>query len=115
MKTNYVYLGIGWLVDNDTHEKLLNYTENTDRANEIADNFYEYNANGKWFFGEILYEIPEGEAKTLMTLISIQSLFNFEEFSLNYGMMLVDCGLSVEEINESWSNPDLFIIHGAYA
>ena len=114
MKVTDVYLGLGWLINEKTRNELLSYTENVDKANDIADHFHRYNTDGKWFFGEILYKIPEGEAKTLMTLISIQSLFNFEEFSFNYGMMLVDCGLSVEEINESWSNPDLFVIHGVY-
>jgi hypothetical protein len=30
---------------------------------------------------------------------------------LKYGMLLVDCGIPVEEINTTWANAGVYIIH----
>lgn len=111
MKVTGVYLGLGWLVDEKTRNELLSYTENIDRANDIADHFHRYNTDGKWFFGEILYEIPEGQAKSLETLGVLPAFEDPAKFGLEYGMMLIDCGVSVEEINTSWSNATLYLVH----
>lgn len=106
-----VYVGVGWIVDETDRHKMLNHIVNTERRNDVADHFHRYNMNGKWFFGDIVYEIPEGTAKTMETLITLPALTDDGSFGLKYGMLLVDCGIPVEEINTTWANAGVYIIH----
>lgn len=104
-------VGVGWLVDDSARLKMLNHIVNTERRNEISDHFFRYSVKNKWFFGDIVYELPEGEAKSIETLAALPVLQDDSSFGLKFGMILVDCGLSVDEINEYWSIPNIYFIH----
>lgn len=106
-----VCVGVGWLVDEKTRHKMLNYIVNTERRNEISDYFFRYSMKEKWFFGDIIYELPEGEAKSIETLATLPGLQDDGSFGLKYGMILTDCGISIEKINEDWSSPGIYFIH----
>lgn len=106
-----VYVGVGWLVDESTRHKMLNHIVNTDRRNEVTDHFHRYNINGKWFFGDIVCEIEEGDAKNIETLAALPALVDDGTFGMNYGMILYDCGFTIEEINEEWGTAQIYFVH----
>lgn len=106
-----VYVGVGWLVDETTRNKMLNYIVNTERRNEVADCFHRYNINGKWFFGEMVCEIEAGDAKNIETLAALPGLTDDGTFGFKYGMILYDCGFTVDEINEEWGTAQVYFVH----
>lgn len=106
-----VYVGVGWLVDEATRNKMLNHIVNTERRNEVADCFHRYNINGKWFFGEMVCEIEAGDAKNIETLAALPGLTDDGTFGFKYGMILYDCGFTIDEINEEWGTAQIYFVH----
>lgn len=103
MKT---YIGFGWIVDKITYLKLLNHIVIKERREKIEKHFHSINKN-LWFLGDILDECDDkNPAFSLSNLKVVDNSFGFK-----YGVIFYECGLSVEEINENWSNPEYYVIN----
>ena len=111
------YVGVGYLLSEDERSALMDplMDTNPQRYNEIMDNMSCYDGDDKWFFGEIIYELDGwGEAKSLETLATLPALCDDGTFGAKYGLILVDCGVSIEEINTTWSKPTVYIVTYCY-
>lgn len=111
------FVGVGYVLSERERQQLLGHLENTNlqRYDSIMDNMFCYDGGEKWFFGEIVYELDShGEAKSLETLATLPILQDDGTFGLKYGKMLTDCGLSIEEINTKWGQPNIYIVTYCY-
>lgn len=107
-----VFVGVGYIVDAEQKAEMLDNVVNTDRRNQIIDNFYRIDVlHEKHFFGEVIYRIPEGRAVTIETLAALPGLTDDGSFGIKYGSMLYDMGIPVEEINTTWGKPNIYIVH----
>ena len=108
------FVGVGYLLSERERQQLMGHLENTNiqRYDNIMDNMFCYDSGEeKWFFGEIVCELDsQGDAKSLETLAALPILQDDGTFGLKYGEMLLDCGLSVEEINTKWGKPNIYIV-----
>lgn len=111
------YVGVGYVLTNQEREELLgNLAEtNPERYNDIMDNMDCYDGEDHWFFGERIYVLDGwGEAKSIETLAALPVLQDDGSFGAKYGAMLVDCGVSIEEINTKWGKPNIYFITYCY-
>lgn len=112
------FVGVGYLLSGKEQADLTDHLIDTNpqRYSEIMDNMLCYDAsNENWFFGERIYELDGwGEAKSLETLATLPVLQDDGSFGIKFGAMLVDCGVSIEEINTKWSRPNIYIITYCY-
>lgn len=111
------FVGVGYVLSEQERQQLMGHLKDTNpqRYNDIIDNMFCYDGNEKWFFGEKVYELnSQGEAKSLETLAALPILQDDGTFGLKYGKMLTDCGLSVEEINTKWGQPNIYIVTYCY-
>ena len=111
------YVGVGYLLSEEERSALMDplVDTNPQRYNEIMDNMHCYDSDGQWFFGEIIYTMDGwGEAKSLETLATLPGLCDDGSFGAKYGLMLVDCGIGIEEINTKWNKPSVYIITYCY-
>lgn len=107
-----VFVGVGYVVDAEQRAEMLDNVVDHDRKNQIIDNFHLINVcYEKYFFGEIIYEIPEGKAVTIDTLAALPGLTDDGSFGIKYGSMLCDMGIPIEEINTTWGKPNIYIVH----
>ena len=111
------FVGVGYVLTDQEREDLMSHLADTnpERYNDIMDNMYCYDGDDHWFFGERVYHLDGwGEAKSVETLATLPGLCDDGSFGLKYGPMLVDCGVSIEEINTTWANPSIYFITWAY-
>lgn len=112
------FVGIGYLLSEEERVNLMNrlIDTNPQRYNEIMDYMFCYdNINENWFFGERIYELDGwGEAKSLETLATLPALQDDGSFGIKFGAMLVDCGVSIEEISAKWGRPNIYIVTYCY-
>lgn len=111
------FVGVGYILSEQERQQLMEPLEdaNPQRYNEIMDNMYCYDSDEKWFFGEIIYQLDGwGDAKSLETLATLPALCDDGTFGSKYGAMLVDCGISIEEINTKWGRPNIYIVTYCY-
>ena len=111
------FIGVGYLLTEDERVELMKplIDVNPQRYNDIMDNMCCYDGDEKWFFGERIYELDGwGDAKSLETLATLPALQDDGSFGLKYGSMLVDCGVSIEEINTKWGRPNIYIVTYCY-
>lgn len=107
-----VFVGVGYLVDAEERAEMLEKVIDHDRRNQIIDHFRLYDVcNEKYFFGEVIYEIPEGKAVSVETLAVLPGLTDDGSFGIKYGSMLYDMGLDIETINTVWNRPNIYIVH----
>ena len=111
------FIGVGYLLTENERAELMEhlYDTNPQRYNEIMDEMCCYDGDDKWFFGERIYELDGwGDAKSLETLATLPALQDDGTFGIKYGAMLVDCGVSIEEINTKWGRPNIYIVTYCY-
>ena len=111
------FVGVGYILSEQERSDLLEklFETNSQRYNDIMDNMYCYDGDDHWFFGERIYELDGwGEAKSLETLATLPGLQDDGSFGFKYGPMLVDCGVSIEEINTKWGRPNIYIVTYCY-
>ena len=112
------FVGVGYLLSEEERINLMDHLADTNpqRYNEIMDYMFCYDdSNENWFFGERIYELDGwGEAKSLETLATLPALQDDGSFGAKYGAMLVDCGVSIEEINTKWGRPNIYIVTYCY-
>ena len=112
------FVGIGYILSEKEREELMDHLIDTNpqRYNEIMDNMFCYDdSDENWFFGERVYELDGwGDAKSLETLATLPVLQDDGTFGAKYGAMLVDCGVSIEEINTKWGRPNIYIVTYCY-
>ena len=108
------FIGVGYLLSEKERANLMNHLLDTNPQlyDEIMDNMFCYNVEDKkWFFGERIYELDGlGEAKSLETLVALPVLQDNGAFSAKYSAMLINCGVSIEEIDIKWSRPNIYIV-----
>ena len=107
------FVGIGYILTEQERENLMDHLVDTnpEQYNNIMNNMFCYDGDKKWFFGERVYELNNsGDAKTLETLATLPALCDDGTFGAKYGLMLADCGVSIEEINTKWGRPNIYII-----
>ena len=104
------FVGVGYMLREPERVMLLDGT-NEEVYEEVMKDFHPLDDDREnWFFGDILAEIDPGTSKSLETLSVLPALSaDNTEFGLKYGRYLVNCGLSVKEINETWGNPTIYI------
>ena len=102
------FLGIGYLIDEQERIN-LSKSLSDEHYGLLHNNLYNYDRD-KWFFGEKIYEFDTNEAKSLTTLATLPALTDNATFAHKYGNLLSMCGLSIAEINENWSKPNVYII-----
>jgi hypothetical protein len=56
-------------------------------------------------------EIEAGDAKNIETLAALPGLTDDGTFGFKYGMILYDCGFTVDEINEEWGTAQIYFVH----
>lgn len=111
------FVGIGYILTEQERENLMGHLADTnpERYNNIMNNMYCYDDDKHWFFGERIYELDSwGEAKSIETLAALPGLADDGSFGLKYGAFLVDCGVSIEEINTKWGRPNIYIVTYCY-
>ncbi|MBQ8807497.1 MAG: hypothetical protein IJZ68_13860 [Bacteroidaceae bacterium] len=112
------FVGVGYLLSEKERVDLMDHLVDTNpqRYNEIMDYMFCYDdSDENWFFGERIYELDEwGEAKSLETLATLPALQDDGSFGIKFGAMLVDCGVSIEEINTKWGRPNIYIVTYCY-
>lgn len=112
------FVGTGYLLTEKERANLMDHLldSNPQLYDEIMDNMFCYNVeNKKWFFGERIYELDGlGEAKSLETLATLPTLQDDGSFGIKFGAMLIDCGVSIEEINTKWDRPNIYIVTYAH-
>ena len=112
------FIGVGYLLSEEERVNLMDHLVDTNpqRYNEIMDYMFCYDdSNENWFFGERIYELDGwGEAKSLETLATLPALQDDGSFGIRFGAMLVDCGVSIKEINTKWSRPNIYIVTYCY-
>lgn len=111
------FIGVGYLLTENERAELMEHLcdTNPQRYNEIMDEMHCYDGDDKWFFGERIYELDGwGDAKSLETLAALPALQDDGSFGLKYGAMLVDCGVSIEEINTKWGRPNIYVVTYCY-
>lgn len=111
------FIGVGYILSEQERQQLMEHLEDTNpqRYDEIMDNMFCYDGDGKWFFGEIIYELDGwGDAKSLEALATLPALCDDGTFGAKYGAMLVDCGVGIEEINTKWGRPNIYIVTYCY-
>lgn len=111
------FVGVGYVLTDKEREDLMGHLADTnlERYNEIMDNMFCYDCDEKWFFGERVYELDGwGDAKSFETLAALPVLQDDGTFGAKYGAMLVDCGVSIEEINTKWGRPNIYIVTYCY-
>jgi hypothetical protein len=111
------FVGVGYILTDQEREDLMGHLADTnpERYNDIMDNMYCYDGEDHWFFGECIYYLDGwGEAKSVETLATLPGLCDDDSFGLKYGAMLVDCGVSIEEINTKWGKPNIYFITYCY-
>lgn len=107
-----VYVGIGYLVDAEQRVEMLDQVQDFNCRDEISTHFHRIDVcYEKYFFGKIIYEIPEGKAVSIETLAALPGLTDDGSFGIKYGSMLYDMGIPVEEINTTWGKPNIYIVH----
>lgn len=108
------FVGVGYLLSEEERANLMDHLLDTNPQlyDEIIDNMFCYNVEDKkWFFGERIYELNEwGEAKSLETLVALPILQDNGAFGAKYSAMLINCGVSIEEIDTKWSRPNIYIV-----
>ena len=107
------FVGVGYVLTEQERENLMGHLADTnpERYNDIMDNMCCYDGDKHWFFGERIYEFDNcGEAKSVEALATLPGLVDDGTFSLKYGSILIDCGISIEEINTKWSRPNVYIV-----
>lgn len=108
------FVGVGYLLSEEERANLMDHLLDTNPQlyDEIIDNMFCYNVEDKkWFFGERIYKLNEwGEAKSLETLVALPILQDNGAFGAKYSAMLINCGVSIEEINTKWSRPNIYIV-----
>lgn len=110
------FVGVGYVLTDKEQEDLIGnlYDTNPEKYKIIMDNMYCYDGT-HWFFGECIYTLDcWGEAKSIETLAALPALCDDGTFGLKYGAMLVDCGVSIEEINTKWGKPNIYFITYCY-
>lgn len=105
------YIGIGWIVNEEDRKKILAGINLADRKDAIRNCFHQYNQKGQWFFGELIAEIPEGNAKNIATIAALTGLNTIDDFGLEYGSIFYECGISIDEINEKYKVANFYFIH----
>jgi hypothetical protein len=111
------FVGVGYVLTNQERKDLMGHLADTnpERYNDIMDNMHCYDGENYWFFGERAYELDGcGDAKSLETLATLPILQDDGSFGAKYGAMLIDCGLSIEEINTKWGRPNIYIVTYCY-
>lgn len=111
------FVGVGYILTDQEREELLGNLANTNPEcyDDIMNNMYCYDGGEHWFFGERVYDLDGwGEAKSIETLAALPVLQDDGSFGLKYGAMLVDCGVSIEEINIKWGKPNIYFITYCY-
>lgn len=111
------FVGVGYILSERERQQLMEHLEdaNPQRYNDIMDNMFCYDGDDRWFFGERVYELDGwGDAKSLETLATLPVLQDDGTFGVKYGSMLVDCGVSIEEINTKWGHPNIYIVTYCY-
>lgn len=112
------FVGVGYLLSEKERVDLMDHLVDTNpqRYNEIMDYMFCYDdSDENWFFGERIYELDGwGEAKSLETLATLPALQDDGSFGIKFGTMLVDCGISIEEINTKWGRPNIYIVTYCY-
>ena len=109
------FVGVGYLLSEEELDALVaNLT--SEQYIKFRENVWCYDVeNGKHFFGEIVYRFDEwGEAKSIETLATLPALQDDGSFGLKYGELLLMCGVSIEEINTTWANPNIYFVTWAY-
>lgn len=108
------FVGVGYLLSEEERAALTDHLLDTNSQlyDEIMDNMFCYNVEDKkWFFGERIYELDDlGEAKSLETLMTLPILQDNGAFGAKYSAMLINCGVSIEEIDTKWSRPNIYIV-----
>lgn len=107
------FIGVGYILTEQEREELLHDIEETNpnRYNDIMDCMYPYDGDAHWFFGERICELDGwGQAMSLETIAALPGLVDDGSFGLKYGAMLVDCGVPIEEINTTWSKPNIYVV-----
>lgn len=109
---NGVFVGVGYPLTEEERVRLLGPVIGSPRYEEIMDEFHPLDTNRtKWFFGEIIYEIPEGKAVAIDTIAKLPVLCDDGSFGIKYGSILCELGVPAEEINTTWDNPNIYIVH----
>ncbi len=107
-----VYIGIGYIITEQERTAMLNNIITNERRNEIIDCMHRISPSpSKYLLGEIIADMPEGSAHSIESLAALPGLTKGPEFGLKYGLILYDCGLSPEEINKNWANPNIYFVH----
>jgi hypothetical protein len=105
------FVGMGYILSDTERVRLLApVAERSEAYNVIMDEFHALDPEGGvWFFGEVLTDIPCGTAKSIETISVLPGLIDPNEFGLKFGMLLSLCDISIEEINNEWGNPNVYI------
>lgn len=105
------FVGLGYILSDTERLRLLAPIENESQIyNVVMDEFHALDPDGGvWFFGDILTEIPGGTAKSIETISVLPGLIDINEFGLKYGMLLSYCNVSIEDINNEWGNPNVYV------
>ncbi len=109
---NSTYVGIGYVITQKEKDYFLNSVSDINRRLEISKCMYNFSTNpNKYFFGEIIADIPRGSAHSIESLAALPGLVDDGSFGYKYGMMLYDCGLPIEEVNKNWSRPTIYFVN----
>lgn len=118
-KCSGVYIGYGYIINQETYDKMIAYCkdihgpEGLHEMRKYIDKFGETHkfGEGRYFIGEAFFDIDKGDAHTVDNFAAVLALCDTTEMCVNLGNTLLLGGFSVEEINEEWANPNIYVVH----
>ena len=112
-KCSGVYIGYGYIINQETYDKMVAYCKDIHGPEGLHEmrKYIDKYGEGRYFVGEAFFDIDKSDAHTVDNFAAVLALCDTTEMCVNLGNTLLLGGFTVEEINEDWANPNIYVVH----